>query len=95
MEQLAATVRDELAGDLPDGEDDLTLLVHLYALLAAVKGEGVTDRDVHDAWSVWMALRGEDHPAAVPFDELPAEVQAEDRPFAQAIQRAARGTSRR
>lgn len=72
--------------DVPDDADDLFLL---YALLLNVKGDQVTAGDVHDAWTAWMELRGQDHASMKPFSELSAAVQVEDEPFATAIRVAA------
>lgn len=69
--------------DLPDtGTDDLFLL---YALLAFVKGEQVDDADIHDAWTTWMLLNGQDHQAMVPFADLDAATQKKDAVFARAV----------
>jgi hypothetical protein len=93
IDQLAAAICAETPPDrLPKDQDGIDGLFRLYALLALVKGESVTTRDVHDAWAVWMVSRGEgDHESIVPFDRLAPEVQAEDEPFAAAIRRAAAG----
>jgi hypothetical protein len=90
IDQLAAAIRAETPPDrLPEDQDGIDDLFRLYALLALVKGESVTTRDVHDAWAVWMANRGEgDHGSVVPFDGLTTETQAEDEPFVFAIRRA-------
>lgn len=73
--------------EVPDEADDLFLL---YAVLMNVKGDQVTASDVHDAWTAWMELRGQDHESMKPFSELAKNVQAEDEPFATAIRLAAR-----
>ena len=65
----------------PDAEQ----LLRLYALLAVTKGRDTTLEDVHNAWSLWQGDRDPDHPALVPFDELPAAVRAEDEPFRAAV----------
>jgi hypothetical protein len=87
MQALAEEIRRELPPDLvPD--DSATSLLLLYALLTTSVGEAVTARQVHDAWTVWMTLRGEgDHPSAVSFDDLPLDVRGEDVPFVLAIRR--------
>lgn len=80
---LADRIRDSVEDDLvPDDGDSLFLL---YALLAQTKGTAVSNEDVHDAWVTWCELRGRSHPSAVPYNELSAETQAEDAPFAIAI----------
>ena len=64
-------------------------LYRLYALLALVKGSSVSLNDVHDAWSVWMSEADPSHSALVPFEELDNAKKEEDRPYAEAIRRAA------
>jgi hypothetical protein len=86
LRELAIRIRDSVDSDLvPDDSDSLFLL---YALLGRTKGTAVSTEDVHDAWVAWCELRGEDHPSAVPFDDLSAETRAEDIPFVQAIRSA-------
>ena len=86
LERLADEVAKEVpASKLPD--EDTRELFLLYGLLARCKGAATARHDVHDAWVAWMVLRGETHPAMVPFDELPSSVQAEDSPFVEAIRR--------
>jgi hypothetical protein len=83
MRDVAERLRAELADRLPpDDADDLLLI---YAVLLRAKGEAVSAEDVHDAWTAWKEIRGEAHPSAIPFAELPATVQAQDEPFVQAI----------
>ena len=60
-------------------------LVHLYALLVLIKGEEITLKDVHDAWSMDMNFRpragrcyGHDHTSIVPFDDLTSIVPFDD-----------------
>jgi hypothetical protein len=94
IDQLAAAIRAATPPDrLPEEQDGLDELFRLYALLALVKGEDVSARDVHDAWALWMVNRGEgDHESVIPFDALAPEVRAEDEPFVVAIRRAAHGS---
>ncbi len=81
--EIAKRIRAAVPRSLvPEDADDLFLI---YAVLARSRGTATTAEDVHDAWTAWMLLRGEDHPSMVPFRELPPEVQAEDEPFAAAI----------
>jgi hypothetical protein len=80
-----------LRAELETGTDATAeLLLRLYALLAMSKGEATTLRDVHDAWSLWMAPIKPEHPSLVPFDQLTEAVQKEDQPFLDAILRVAR-----
>jgi len=84
FDDLAAEIEQGVPPELlPDG--DTCLLFRLYALLALVKGAGVTAADVHNAWAIWMEQRDPDHRSIRPFEELDAEIQASDEPFAKAI----------
>lgn len=65
--------------------EDERQLLDLYALLVLVKGEETTLEDVHDAWAIWRNRTKPDHPSIKPFDQLAAEVQVLDEPYAQAI----------
>ncbi len=88
LDKLADRIKAEVPNDaLPAG--DTRLLFLLYAVLARSKGQSVTGSDVHDAWVAWMSEQGKKHESMVPFAELPAEIQAEDGPFAAAIRRVA------
>jgi hypothetical protein len=75
-------VVEELAELLPDCEPDL---IRMYALLALVLGGETTERDVHDAWALWRHATNPRHRSLVPFNDLAADVQAMDIPYAQAI----------
>lgn len=95
IDVLAQAIRAATPPELLPDEPDLEALYRLYALLALVKGEAVTARDVHDAWSAWMLNRGEGHSSVVPFDALAADTQAEDEPFAAAIRKTVKDTQQR
>lgn len=60
-----------------------------YAVLALAKGDEVTNRDVHNAWSAWATEYEPDSAALVPFEELSREVQDIDTRFAEAIRHVA------
>lgn len=60
-------------------------LLDVYALLVLVRGEEVTLKDVHDAWSVWKNNIRPDHRSLIEFDELTPEVQALDQKYADSI----------
>ena len=83
LRELASSIRAEVPARLvPSGSDDLFLI---YAVLARTKGDRTTVEDVHDAWSAWMEMRGEQHESMVPFHQLGESVRAEDIPFVEAI----------
>ena len=65
-----------------------TMAYH-YTLLAIVKGEETTSKDVHDAWSMATFPFDPTHRSLVPFEELTEEVQAYDDVYRDAIVRVA------
>lgn len=78
--------RTALTAHLPDEDPEL---MDLYLLLTLVKGGAVTLAEVHDAWAIWRSRSNSQHQSIVPFDELTVEVQALDKPYADAIKAAA------
>lgn len=77
-------------------------LVHLYALLVLIKGEEITLKDVHDAWSMDMNFRprtgrcyGHDHTSIVPFGDLSEETQNKDEKYVDILRSIAREMSGR
>jgi hypothetical protein len=87
LQATAERIRRFIPADaLPEDAEALLLL---YAILAHAKGRDTTAEDVHDAWTAWMLLCGEDHESMRPFSELSPEVQAEDLPFLRAIHQVA------
>lgn len=65
-------------------------LQNVYAILVLVKGEDVTLKDVHDAWSVninqtWDHAQYGNHRSLIPFDELSKEVQDKDQNYVDGI----------
>jgi len=88
LDRIAAVIRSHIPTErMPEGNADD--LLRLYAVLLRAKGLTVTDSDVHDAWSAWMADSESGHVSLVAFEDLSEDVQKEDRVFAIAIQRAA------
>lgn len=91
IDDIAGEIRSHIPADqVPPASD---ALFRIYAVLAEAKGTAVTARDVHNAWTAWMAGQRREHPSLVPFEELAATVQAEDEVFVAAIRAvvAARG----
>lgn len=89
LEQIAAQIRVALKEEDVVAPDDTPELFVLYALLAKLRGTGVSAEDVHDAWSAWKILSGEPHAAVVPYKDLDQATQARDEPYAAAIRRVA------
>ena len=87
-------VATEVARGVGDFYDDLEpsdqMLYRIYAVLALSTGENTTLEHVHDAWSAWRAYTMPNHKFIVWFKDLPESVQELDRPYAEAIQAAAR-----
>jgi hypothetical protein len=93
LDDLAARIRTHIPADrLPDADSDT--LLRLSAALLRAKGTRVTQSDVHDAWSAWIADRNPDHVSLRAYDDLPEDVRAEDAVFTTAIRRAAEQVNR-
>jgi hypothetical protein len=89
LDDIAAVIRTHIPeGRMPKGDAEDLLLI--YAVLARAKGVGVTQSDVHDAWSVWMLGRNNQHESLVEYEKLAEDVREEDAVFATAIRRAAK-----
>lgn len=91
IDRLATQIRKSTDPDTEDLNEDLPLY-RLYAVLALVKGEGVTEKDVHDAWSAWASQYQPTSEDLIPFSELSDEIKVKDRPYAEAIRRIAIST---
>ncbi len=88
LDDIAQRIKWEVPPDLlPEGDTDL--LFRMYAILALSLGEKVEATNVHDAWSAWMSQSNLEHNSIEPFEKLPADVQAQDEPFADAIKKVA------
>lgn len=90
LDATARRVEHEIAPNLRPEERGADLY-RLYGLLVLVKGVDCTLEDVHNAWSAWMTTDEPDHDALVPFEELSPETREKDRPYLNAIRRAAAG----
>jgi hypothetical protein len=85
VDAIAMQIRQQVPPEaLPHG-GDLDALFRIYAVLAMSKGAQVTDEDVHDAWSAWVAGHDPDHESLVPLVELDDEAVSADVPFTAAI----------
>jgi hypothetical protein len=88
LDEIAALIRSHIPESrMPSGNAEE--LLRAYAVLARAKGTSVTQSDVHDAWSAWMANRNGEHESLVEYELLPVEVQLADAVFTAAIRRAA------
>lgn len=88
LDDIASVIRKHVPEDrIPKGNSNA--LFRLYAVLLRAKGMDVSQSDVHDVWSAWMAHRNGEHDALVPYNDLPMEVRDEDRVFVKAIRSAA------
>lgn len=67
--------------------DEYLPLYRQYAVLALVKGEQVTVKDVHDAWACWASDYDPTHRHLIPFKELSLPEQRRDEPYAEAIRK--------
>jgi hypothetical protein len=87
MTNYVQKIKDALKELHPQMDSEL---LDVYALLVLVKGEDVTLKDVHDAWSVWKNNIRPDHRSLIEFDELTPEVQALDQRYADSIETVAK-----
>lgn len=88
VEKARDVLREELEkAGLPVQE---TPFEHGYLTLVLATGEATTLENVHDVWSIVRMVNRPWHRDIVPFEELPDEVVAYDRPFLAAIQETAR-----
>lgn len=88
LEHIAKIIRSHIPNDrMPHSDGDDLLLS--YALLLRAKGVNVTNSDIHDAWSAWMARTNPNHESLIPYNELSPDVQGQDLAFATAVRRAA------
>jgi hypothetical protein len=90
IDEIAQAIRARVDPGYRLPKTDIQRLFRMYAVLALVKGIGVTAKDVHDAWSAWESDRKPDASSIVPFGQLPAETQVLDEPLAAAIHAAVR-----
>ena len=88
LDDIAATIRKHIPEGRMPGQEAERLLLQ-YAVLLRVKGANITNSDIHDAWSAWMCEYDRRHVALTPYDDLPKDVQDEDRVFSTAVRRAA------
>lgn len=90
IDELAEAIRARVDPGYRLPETDTQRLFRMYAVLALVKGTGVTAKDVHDAWAAWECDRKPQAPSIAPFVQLTAETQRLDDPFVAAIHAAVR-----
>ena len=88
LDDIATAIRKHIPEGRMPGQDAERLLLQ-YAVLLRAKGAEITNSDIHDAWSAWMAEYDQHHAALIPYDKLARDVQDEDRVFSTAVRRAA------
>jgi hypothetical protein len=57
IDEIAQAIRARVDPGYQLPKTDIQRLFRMYAVLALVKGIGVTAKDVHDAWSAWECDR--------------------------------------
>lgn len=88
LDDIAARIRAHISDDrMPD--ENAEELLRLYAVLLRAKGTDVTESDIHDAWSMWIAKHREEHESLVPYEDLTPDVREQDGIFASAVRQAA------
>ena len=85
IDELAQAIRARVDPGYQLPKTDIQRLFRMYAVLALVKGTGVTAKDVHDAWAAWECDRKPQAASIVPFVQLTAETQRLDEPLVAAI----------
>ncbi len=60
-------------------------LLSLYSLLVMTVGKNCTQKNIHDAWSLWQNKQYKDHKSLLPFDELTKEVQDLDETYRMSV----------
>tara|TARA_R110002051_G_scaffold208264_1_gene274189 strand:- start:990 stop:1292 length:303 start_codon:yes stop_codon:yes gene_type:complete len=89
LQKIANSIRAEVPrADLP--QESSRDLFRIYAVLLLAKGLDVDAEDVHNAWVSWICTVDPMHEAIVPFENLPPEVAAYDKPYVEAIHVVAR-----
>ncbi len=91
LDMIAALIEQSLDPEDRPSEDAETLY-RLYALLALTVGSATTPENVHDAWVAWTLLRGDEHEALVPFNQLAPAIQELDWPYVNAIRLISHGS---
>lgn len=89
LHRLARLIRDEVPSRSVPSDFNTEPLFLTYAVLLKASGTDVTPQDVHNAWVAWMLAFDPQHEALVPYEELPADVAAQDDKYVEAIRRVA------
>lgn len=92
LDEVAQAIRAELH-EVPTDATSRRLL-RMYAVLLLAKGQSVDAADVHNAWVAWMEETQPEHPSNRPYEDLDQATRAADRPFVEAIRRAAKSLGR-
>ncbi|MHA1615675.1 MAG: RipA family octameric membrane protein [Candidatus Thorarchaeota archaeon] len=88
LDKIADRIRAHIPDDrMPD--ENAEELLRLYAILLRAKGTDITESDIHDAWSMWIAKYQEEHESLVPYEDLTPEVREQDSVFVSAVKQAA------
>lgn len=89
LQNIANRIRSFVPEDrIPDKNADELFL--LYAVLLRVKGTEVTESDIHDAWSAWMAQIDTSHESLVELQELSPKTRNLDVVYRNAVRQATR-----
>jgi hypothetical protein len=87
IKELADKIYDQIPPEVLPEAENIDELMLIYAVLASAKGKSITNEDVHNAWAAWMSFTNPDHRSITSYDSLAPDVQAQDTPFTEAIQR--------
>lgn len=88
LQNIADRIRSFVPEDrIPEKNADELFL--LYAVLLRAKGIEVTESDIHDAWSAWMAEIDASHESLAEFEELSPSTRDQDVVYGNAVRQAA------
>jgi len=89
LQSIAERIKSGVPVEVLPSVPNTDLLFNLYAVLLLAKGNEVSMEDVHNAWAAWMCQENPSHDAIKPFVELDEKAQQQDKPFVEAITKAA------
>ena len=85
-------VKNLLEAELKMKGTDYEDLLDVYGLLVLTVGKNCTNKNIHDAWSIWQNKTQPEHRSLKPFMKLTKKVQDLDEPYRQAVIKVAKFT---
>ena len=81
----AQEIQNKLEEILKMKGSDYEGLLKFYAQLVLTVGTTCTQKDIHDAWSMWQNETMPEHKSLIPFEQLSNEVKQLDEPYRKAV----------